>query len=65
MFEAEEAFIDSLDDLMNRVETICKFIGYYVRHNCEHDFNYVVNDTKYKYFDKILNSKYIRFLVKQ
>lgn len=60
MFEAEEAFIDSLDQIMDRVESICKFVSYYIRHNCEQDLSRVLKDTDYKYLDKISNSKYIR-----
>ena len=60
MFEAEEAFIDSIDQLMDRVETICKFIAYYIRHNCSQDFDVIHKETNYEYFDKISNSKYIR-----
>lgn len=60
MFEAEEAFIDSLDQLMDRVETICKFIAYYVRHNCSQDFDVIAKETNYEHFDNILSARYVR-----
>jgi asparaginyl-tRNA synthetase len=61
MFEVEESFVESLDDIMDRVETVCKFIAYYLSQNSSDDLNIVLKKTNYKYFDNIANSKYIRY----
>jgi aspartyl/asparaginyl-tRNA synthetase len=61
MFEVEESFVESLDDIMDRVETVCKFISYYLSQNSSDDLNIVLKKTNYKYFDNIANSKYIRY----
>jgi aspartyl/asparaginyl-tRNA synthetase len=60
MFEAEEAFVESLDSLMDRVESICKFVTYYAAQHCKDDFKVIFDKTKSRDLDKIANSKYIR-----
>lgn len=60
MFEVEEAFVESLDHLMNRVESVCKFLAYYSKNNCTDDLDVIMTKMNHKYFDKILNSKYFR-----
>ncbi|XP_054163238.1 probable asparagine--tRNA ligase, mitochondrial [Oppia nitens] len=60
MFEAEEAFVDTVDELMDRVETVCKFIAYYLSNQCTDDFNYLIKETNYEYFDNFLQKRYVR-----
>ncbi|CAG2100088.1 unnamed protein product [Medioppia subpectinata] len=60
MFESEEAFVESVDEVMDRVETICKFIAYYISNNCREDLKLIHKETNYKYFDKIANKRYVR-----
>lgn len=60
MLEVEEAYLESLDELMDRVESFCKFIAYYLSTHCKDDLNVILNETKYEFFDKILNCKYKR-----
>lgn len=63
MFEAEEANLSSLETLMDRVETIIKFVGQYLAHTSEHraDTDSLLEFYNSKsVFEKLVYTKYIR-----
>lgn len=63
MFEAEEAGLTNLEQLMDRVETVIKFVGQYLSEVSEYrsDFSSMLEmNSNSAIFDKMTNSNYIR-----
>ena len=64
MLEAEEYFLDSLDDLMDRVELLVKHLTTFVSEKCFDDMDSLtMSDSKSRYaknIEKLLWKKYIR-----
>ena len=60
MIEAEEAFLTSLDRLLDRVETLVKFAMYYIERHCHDDLRYLHDYNGYDLFDRISKSSFRR-----
>lgn len=60
MIEAEEAFLTSLDRLLDRVEALVKFAMYYIERHRRDDLRYLLEYNDYDLFDKIANSLFRR-----
>ena len=65
MLEAEEAFIFSLDHLLDRVESMCKFFAFYLERNCHEEVQYLREQNgNYTFGEEISNGKYVRITYK-
>lgn len=61
MLEVEEAFIDNMDHLMDRVEEVVRFIANHIVNNCPEELDFLLNlpaeTMPYKNFERITSPK--------
>ena len=60
MLELEESFLDSLDVLMDNVESLCKAIVSYLTNECKEEIDLILGKNDKSYLDSIINSDYKR-----
>lgn len=61
MLEVEEAFTFSLDSLLNRVESMCKFLAFYLERHCAQDLKYLrTENDEYSFGEAISSGTYAR-----
>lgn len=60
MLELEEAYLDSLDVLMDRVERLCKDLLVYLTSECREEIDLILSKKDKFYLDAIINHDYKR-----